>query len=327
MRFVPGSSALADWQELDNKIEAFRLFQYPEREIGDPLREGAVPMALRLPDFRGIWVMEGIAYERAVRANNAATPGASQVLPDRTGVSTHAGIGTALAEKFLQELDKSADQKAFRAAIERFFTAACERSRPGWEPATLEPLGLVVRGLYPEWLRPISDAMPTPELRSLYWHGAGRSAYFAPSGFIPLPGAHARMLTSAMSDAPDEDARLNMLSGLIWAAVLVNLPRPKVTASFATACKQLKLEDAFKNGLTSALMAWRHMAPLDTTLFRPYTSEVPPEDCTRENWKTMVMEPAVWALNEIYPKIERAGRIGHLFRYRTAAELHELGSV
>ena len=320
MRYLPGSGAFADWQELDNKLEAFRLFQYPEREVGDPLREGAVRMALRLPDFRCIWVLEGIAYERAVK--DSVPPG---ILPDRTGVSTHAGMGTALAERALTRLDKTAGPARLQAMIRDFATETQERSRPGWEPAAFEPLGLVTRGLYPEWLQRISEAMPDREMRSLYWHGAGRSSYFAPSGFIPLPGAHGRMLSSAVEDSPDELSRLNMVAGLVWAAVLVNLPRPKVAGSFAEACEDMKLGDGFRNGLISALMAWRHMAPLDATLLRPFLSDEPPSGCSKALWRSMVSEPSVWALNEIYPKIERAGRVGHLFRYRTPAELHELG--
>jgi hypothetical protein len=321
MRFLPGSGALTDWKELDNKLEAFRLFQYPEREVGDPHREGAVAMALRLPDFRAIWVLEGIAHERGMRQTG---PNPS-ILPDRTGVSTHAGIGTALAERTLDGLGKDPSDAAFNVAVNEFVTEASRLSRPGWEPAALEPFGLVVRGLYPQWLKRASDAMPSSLLRSLYWHGAGRSAYFSPSSFIPLPGSHGRLLRAALDDAPDEDSRLNMVSGLVWAAVLVNLPRPAVTASFAEVCAELKLGDAFRNGLTSALMAWRHMAPLDGTLLRPYTSGEHPSGVSRALWKSWVIEPATIALDEIYPTIERAGRIGHLFRYMTPEQLRELG--
>lgn len=336
MRYLPGSGALTDWKELDNKLEAFRLFQYPEREVGDPLREGAIAMALRLPDFRAIWVLEGIAHERAVHEKTATIA----ILPDRTGVSTHAGLGTALAERTLEGLSKGADPgkdpspEAFRLAILDFAAEACARSRPGWEPAALEPFGLVVRGLYPQWLRMASEAMPSHEMRSLFWHGAGRSAYFAPASFIPLPGAHGRLLRSALEDAPNgpasngpassDDARLNLIAGLIWAAVLVNLPRPAVAASFARACADLNLADAFRNGLQSALLAWRHMAPLDAKLLQPYISPNAPAGIPRTLWKTMVIEPAVVALEEIYPKIERAGRIAHLFRYRTVTEMQNL---
>lgn len=323
MRFLPGSGALADWKELDNKLEAFRLFQYPEREVGDPLREGAVAMALRLPDFRAIWVLEGIAHERAARLT---TPNPA-ILPDRTGVSTHAGLGTALAERALDGLGKEPTTAAFRLAIQEFAAEACSRSRPGWEPAALEPFGLVVRGLYPQWLTVAADAMPSPTLRSLFWHGAGRSSYFAPSSFIPLPGSHGRLLRAALEDAPDEDARLNVIAGLVWAAVLVNLPRPSVAASFAEACASLKLGDAFRNGLISALMAWRHMAPLDATLLRPYTCENPPGGISRALWKKLVIEPVTMALDEIYPTIERAGRVGHLFRYQTTDAMRELGRI
>jgi hypothetical protein len=324
MRFLPGSGALTDWKELDNKLEAFRLFQYPEREVGDPHREGAVAMALRLPDFRAIWVLEGIAHERALRTTPPTQPG---ILPDRTGVSTHAGMGTALAEKTLDGLSASPTDAAFQSAIDEFVSEASRRSRPGWEPAAIEPLGLVVRGLYPQWLRRTSAAMPSAVLRCLFWHGAGRSAYFAPSSFIPIPGSHGRLLRAALDDAPDEDSKLNMISGLVWAAVLVNLPRPQVAASFAEACANLKLGDAFRNGLVSALMAWRHMAPLDATLLKPYLSGEAPGGVSRALWKSWVLEPATVALEDIYPTIERAGRVGHLFRYMTPGEMRELGKV
>lgn len=317
---LPGPGALTDWKEFDNKIEAFRLFQYPEREVGDPLREGAVAMALRQPDFRAIWVLEGIAHERAARS----PAGRTEILPDRTGVAIHAGMGTALAERYLSGLGKEPGPEDIRGAIEEFAAAAKARCRPGWEPAALEPFGLVVRGLHPQLLRPVSEAMPSEEMRSLYWHGAGRSSYFAPTGFIPVPGAHGRMLRTAMEDAPDENARLNMIAGLVWAGVLVNLPHPKVAASFAEACAEHKLEAGFRNGLLSALMSWQHMAPLDGTLLRVYTSPDPPNGISRTLWKTWIAEPAARAMAEIYPGINRAGRIGQLFRYRTAEELAEL---
>jgi hypothetical protein len=35
--FMPGSGLFCDWRELDNKFEAFRLFQYPDRELGLPV--------------------------------------------------------------------------------------------------------------------------------------------------------------------------------------------------------------------------------------------------------------------------------------------------
>jgi len=130
-----------------------------------------------------------------------------------------------------------------------------------------------------------------------------------------------------LSDAPDEDARLNIVAGLVWAAVLVNLPRPEVAASFAEVCANLRLGDAYRNGLISALMAWRHMAPLDATMLRPYTCGDAPGGYARTLWKSWVLEPAVMALDEVYPTIERAGRVGHLFLYHPLAELRELGRV
>src|SRR5262249_41867236 len=106
-------------------------------------------------------------------------------------------------------------------------------------------------------------------------------------------------------------------------------PRPsqasaKVAASFAEACEGLGLGDAFRNGLVSALMSWQHMAPLDGTLLRVYMCEEPPGRVSRPLWKTWIARPAAQTLAEIYPGINKAGRVGQLFRYRTAAELREL---
>lgn len=321
MRYLPGPGLLTDWKEIDNKLEAFRLFQYPEQEVGDPLREGAIAMALRLPDFRGIWVLEGIGHERALHRPAAK----SEILPDRTGVSVHAGLGTALAERLLAGLGSKPTPAELRATISDFSAAARQGSRPDWEFAALEPLGLVVRGLYPELLRAFPAAMDNDdEMKALFWHGAGRCSYFAPSSFIPLPGSHERLLKTGIEDAPDELARLNMMAGLVWAAILVNLPHPKVAVSFAEACEAMNLRDGFRNGLVSALMAWQHMAPLDKQLLRIYLSPEPPVKTSKQLWTSWIVEPARRAMEDIFPGLNRAGKIGHLYRYLTWSELEAL---
>ena len=123
----------------------------------------------------------------------------------------------------------------------------------------MEPLGLVVRCLYPHLLNAVSAAMEesSPALRALLWHGVGRSLYFVPTNFLPIPGAQERMVKSVASEATRMDDRRQALAGLIWAVTLVNLPQPAIIRSLASACSRLKIHPEFSNGLISALLSWR----------------------------------------------------------------------
>src|SRR3954451_22885520 len=107
--FMPGSGLFCDWGELDNKFEAFRLFQYADRELG--LRVDRVPLnevvrhALAMEAFRAIWIVEGIGYIKGTAASLSAegllNEGPGSLLPDRALIPLHSGIGTAFAEKLL----------------------------------------------------------------------------------------------------------------------------------------------------------------------------------------------------------------------------------
>src|SRR5580700_604021 len=66
MGAVTPDGLFGDWQELDNKIEAFRLFQFADLELQLPA--GYRPtgqIAARSPvgeTFHNIWVLEGVGH-------------------------------------------------------------------------------------------------------------------------------------------------------------------------------------------------------------------------------------------------------------------------
>lgn len=330
---MPVRDLFCDWKELDHKIEAFRLFQYAERELGVsiaglPLAE-TVKRALTRDPFRAIWILEGIGYAKGTASGLAAsgmlTGAPSSGVPDRTLIPLHAGMGTAFAERLLDALPAKPSAGEVGDAVEHFVELCEANCSPGWEDATIEPLGLVVRCLHPHLLAPASAAMEglSPRLRALFWHGVGRSLYFVPTNFMPIPGSHERLTRSAAAEAGNASDRKQVLAGLIWAVTLVNLPRPAILRSFLAVSSELKIQAEFTNGVVSALAAWRHMAPEDQRYIPSYARTLPGQAL----WDDWVGLPAIDAIENIGPGLERRNQIPALYTYRTLEELRELSGV
>ena len=335
--FMPGRDLFCDWRELDNKFEAFRLFQYADRELKLPVDrlpiDEAVRGALTLDAFRAIWVMEGIGYIKGTASSLSVegllNEGAGSCVPDRAMISLHAGIGTAFGEKLLGGLGSNPSMGEIRQIIDRFLDLCRANCRPGWEDACIEPLGLVVRCLYPHLLDGVSAAMEesSPALRALFWHGVGRSLYFVPTNFLPIPGAQERMVKGAAAEAGRIDDRRQVLAGLIWAVTLVNLPQPAVIRSLASICSRLRTQPEFTNGLISALLSWRHMSPGDRRHIGPYLRPLPNHHPDAALWKIWIETPAREALENIWPGLESRNHIPALYTYRTPEELRDLSDV
>src|SRR5579871_755562 len=334
--FIPGRGFFWDWPELDNKIEAFRLFQSADRVLRLPVDRlplhEVVDRALSENCFRAIWMLEGVGYIKAMASRidvkGLLTEGAAGQLPGRAMISLHAGMGTAFAEKWFGELGSQPSRAQIQDAIQGFLAACRANCRPGWEDASIESLGLVVRLLFSSLLASTSTEMGaiSPALRALFWHGVGRSLYFQPTNFIPLAGSHRRMLYSAGQESALPEDRRNVLAGLIWAVTLVNLSQPVVVRSAASACAELKMRDEFVNGLISALMAWRSMAPEDAHYGAPYLRPLPSQDRHAALWRDWIETPARDALQNIYPGLERRNLIPSLYTFRTIDELkHSAG--
>jgi hypothetical protein len=113
----------------------------------------------------------------------------------------------------------------------------------------------------------------------------------------------------------------------MWAVALVNLPKPDVIRSLIPVSTELRMQHEFTNGLISALLSWRHMAPDDVRYLRPYTQRLPAHDRKRLLWETWIGAPVRQALEEIYPGLERSNRIPALYTFRTSEELRGLSGA
>src|SRR5438309_2085477 len=94
--FMPGRDLFCDWRELDSKFEAFRLFQYADRELGVPVDRLPLPetveRALKLDSFRAIWILEGIGHIKAMTSSLTVEGMLHEALPECALVPLHAGM-------------------------------------------------------------------------------------------------------------------------------------------------------------------------------------------------------------------------------------------
>ncbi|HVW08066.1 MAG TPA: hypothetical protein VHC90_05765 [Bryobacteraceae bacterium] len=336
MRNLTPGGFLCDWQEFDNKIESFRLFQWVDRELGIP--GGAEPQEIlaHLPteeNFHTIWVREGVGHLAGKAAilstQGLLTSGDAGRLPDSALVPLHAGMGTAFAEKVFEGLPSQPSKSDVDRAVRRFVDLCGANCRPGWEDGTVESLGLVVRCLYPHLLDDVSNSMRRIDgrLRLLFWHGVGRGLYFVPANFVPYAGARKRMIANAAEETHVADERRNVLAGLLWAVTLVNLCNPEIVKSAARACSELQFHDEFTNGMISAVLAWHHMVPRDVDRIETYTTAEKKREGDGLFWRYWIATPAREALEEVYPGLERQNRIASLYSYRTVEELRRSGEM
>ena len=326
--FLPGS----EMQEAQNKLEAFRLFAYVDQALRfgtDRLSLAAmVAHAQALPCWQRIFALEGLAHYYTSGESTPTGLLADPDLPETAMVSMHAGMGTAFATAALSRLGDTPSDAGLRRALDGFFELCHANSRSGWHENSIEPMGLVVRTLYPHLLTPVSKQFGEIDaaLQRLFWHGVGRSLYFVPMNFIPLFGSHERALQAAIAEAPTLEDRHNALAGLTWAVTLVNVLHPGILESFLRTCRPISsrgvmMPAAVTNGIASALMVWKHMVPENPESLAPYLKYASPRVPYSQVWKDFVAVPTATAFAEVFPALAAPGVPGHptvasLFQYR-----------
>lgn len=327
-RVTPESGGGLAWQEFQNKLQAFYLFEYVNSVLGispdaPPTLAEMVSRTTTLGPFFSAWAAEGLGHSytqmrtAGVLRDDLIGDSAMHHLPPESMVPLHTGMGLALAEAVLARGQDSA------TTAEMFVQLCRNRALPGLLGATIEALGLVVRNLYPELMRPLSDYLwqGNKELFEYFWHGVGRGIYFAPINFLPYWSAPWQGYEMSMEEPPNDTGRRNAVSGFAWALTLVNIRQPAIVAAFLERHgEMLAREDAFANGVFSALVIWLDCAPNDTSIgnFIGYQPDRSPA-WLRPLWEIQVHRTGEAALH-FRPK-----NIGALFRYHPLHILSELG--
>ena len=323
-RLTPRAEARVAWKELENKLEAFTLFECVELPP-DPRAPGVLAAEVRRAaahgPFRSVWVVEGIGHDQAEAAwARTDSPQAllsgpeTGDLPETSLVPLHSGMGLSLANRCLADVRADRAEET-PAALDRFQRLCESNARPGYFGAAYEAIGLVVRNVYPALLDAADSALfGQTELRDYFWHGVGRALYLGPGSLLPESAHRAR----ALSFPPVEDgaAGRNVAAGLAWAVTLVNLRSPHVLAAALDILRPDLADDAVADGVTSALTVWRAAAPDDSSV--QALGEWRSGDAIAASGRGWLAEAVARAAGR-YAEVRASGEFGGLFRCRTEA--------
>jgi hypothetical protein len=321
---VPPRENQVRFLELQNKLEAFNLFTHVDLAIDLPATCDSlvelVNRASRLGPYRSVWAVEGIGYHYAESRERINLKTESKTLPASSLVALHSGAGLSVACRCLEAISPSSLDFQIRPVLDRFITLCEEASHEAYAGAAYEALGLATRNLYPHLLADIDRHLNEikEDLVGYFWHGVGRGLYFTPTNLLPDSERSHRVVRQSQEEAPHELARLNILSGFIWALVLVNIRHPQVLETFIRDNAAELDEATFANAFCSAALIWRDSSPDDEALnaLCRYRSS---DARSAELWNAWITRPYSAAV-KYYPMLRNQG-LGQLFRHRSLSEL------
>jgi hypothetical protein len=244
----------------------------------------------------------------------------------------HAGIGMSFAQHWMKTVNHLSSPADIRPVLGQITALCRDNSRPGYEGAALESLGLITQnGQFYNETRPdqmvqiVSRELAhiDPEAFEYFWHGVGRAHYFLPIHFVPGYGStwHAvRMLRQAV---PNERAWLNAIAGLAWGDTMVNIRHPQIVANLPQHHgAQLAADDGFANGVASSLIMRSDTTP-SAPFITPFYQYQPDRAAAQlvQLWNDQVQQPSAVALHEYYPILKEHHRLGEIFRYHDFPDL------
>jgi hypothetical protein len=334
---MPGRENRLAWQEFKNKLQAFDLFEHVDVVLSLPAGPdisltALVAQANALGPYRAVWALEGLGrYYAETCWTHQGTPQhlltAEQVsaLSARSLLPLHTGMGLALADRLLATVRAQPPDATIDLVLQQFIALCQRNARVGYMRAVIEALGLVTRLRCPQLVPTIDRQLSVidPDIVGYFWHGVGRGLYFLPLNAVPCASSSWRAAEMAQSEAPHALGRLNALAGLVWAVTLVNIRHPEILEAFL---KQhgnaFSANDAFANGVSSALMIWYDMQGDDPYLqaFCDYQSDATAPGLV-QLWNSQVRGPCQEALQSYYGVLKAQHGLDEVFRYQPLSVL------
>jgi hypothetical protein len=261
---LPESWNRNGWREFANKLSAYRMFAAAGACVAQPRESSVLGQALErvceLDPYAAVWATEGVGYYYAIRGGRLRLA-ELQALPQRVRIPLHTGAGLAWAEAAL----RSAPEIGIRRMADEFWERCC--AHDSYRELLFEAIGLVAAALYPNLLGVLGHHLADigDERYELFWHGVGRGLYFLPVGFLPFREARNRAYSLSQSVPSSDAGRRNAIAGVAWALTLVNIRDPEVLEiHLMEHTNAIVQNDAFRNGMTSAMLVWLTASPKDT---------------------------------------------------------------
>ena len=336
--FSSAENARLAWKELRNNYEVFNLVKHVSSLLHVPSDNADFDLkkliqgAYALGEYPDLWAVEGLGHLYALTFWNKGRPirgiltdVSREVLPAKSLTMMHAGIGLGFAQQLMNTITPYSPPDEIRRVLQEFVTLVDDNSRPGYEGAAYESLGLVTRFWHSEMVPVVEEYMQqfAPHVLGYFWHGVGRSLYFLPLYFVP--GLLSPWL-AIEREAPHEFALLNMTAGLAWATTIVNVRQPELLENFVRMRgEQVSRTPAFTNGLMSTLIMGIDITPGDAYIMEFLEYQPKRSDArVAELWDRLVAQPAREAVHQIHPILSTHECLGEVFQYH--ASLSELAA-
>jgi hypothetical protein len=329
---IPGRDSRIAGLNAQNNAEIIQLVAHVSAVLPPPGEQKPLPELVdrcyALGTFKSLWAIEGLGHWYAdselLRAKSwkdlLVGPKAAG-LPSKCLTMMHAGIGMSFAKHTLQPLKASSPRAEIRKAVETIIELCRTNSQSGYTGAAIESLGLASRFLHGTAMVQAIDRelMEIDEALAGYlWHGAGRAMYFSPPNFLPGLRTPWRALTMTRTEPPHEMGRRSAAAGFAWAITLVNMRVPEIVETLlAYHGDELARDDAFSNGVMSALIMRNDISPDDAVL-AAYRKHRPSTANGRVSglWDRLVNLPGEHALNQLYPALKERNLLEQVFRYQ-----------
>ena len=336
--FTSLENARLAWQELRNNYEVFNLVKHVSSLLNIPAKgkdfdlEKLIAQAYALGAYPDLWAVEGLGHDYTMTffplwregkpVRGIMTDGQAGVLPSKSLTMMHAGLGLAFAQQLLPRITPYSATSDVQKVLCEFATLVKDNSRPGYEGAAYESLGLVTRFWHSQMVKNVDKNLceVEPEIVSYFWHGAGRAHYFLPIFFVP--GLLSPWL-AIEREAPHKVALDNLTAGLAWATTIVNIRQPRILENFLKyQYNQISKPEAFSNGVMSTLIMGIDITPDDVYInnFLKYRSDAL-DQRTAQLWDKAVGRPANEAVQRIYPLLKKHGCLGEIFHYQDLGQL------
>lgn len=326
-------AALAAMVELANKGEVYLLVRGVGLLLGICPGEFPLPLlqlvgrAYDLGPFPALWAIEGLGHDyshsywqQGLVPHRLLSDPRDPVVPAPSLCMLNAGLGLSLAQWLLDVLPAAPLAAAVRRVVAEITGLCRDNARPGYLGAAYESLGLVTRLFHAPLVPAVDRAVRevSPDARSFYWHGVGRSFYFVPESFLPF--SLWPTYQSVCRAAPDGLARANAIAGLTWGALLVNQRQPQVLCSLLVGphgeeVVRMGLADAFVNGIASSIVMRCATTP-GAPFIASFCDYVPADPATARLWDRLVRRPCAVARDILYPQLAAANRLGEVFHYQ-----------
>lgn len=328
---IPGRDRRIAVRECRNKLWIMELVNevasvLPPPGTYLPLPE-LVDKSYALGPFPALWAVEGLGhyygetfYERQLEPKDLLTSPEVASIPEKSLTMLHAGIGLSFAKHCLEKVGPKSPPEEIRSAVARFVELCRGSSRPGYTGAAIESLGLVSRFVHgPKMVRLVEGALSEidPELVGYLWHGVGRALYFSPPNFLPGVRSPWRAVAMSRSESGHEPAQMNMLAGLAWAIMLVNMRNPEVMEAYLKHHGGRIPGQAHFNGVASSLIMRYDTSPDDPNI-KPFCDYAPnaSDPIVVRLWNDLVESACSAALERFYPVLKQHRRLEEVFHYR-----------